>query len=329
MERGFQVFMLIILIVVAAMFMAPVQTECGNGLVEGAFPDPGFEECDDNNTIGGDGCSSSCLLEFPEKIYVAPYMGNIDGHFTEDWFFFYDQLTDYFNKEEIPIGATLYPATLDNPDFHPYIKRMYESPFVEIVQKAYTGEEREQRIDELPYEEQKQIIQKGRSYYVKQMAKIMGIPEDQVRHPLAYNSPQGRFTNVTRRALEDLEFRLFFEMYMNDEIGPVAPTDMFDVVQYGVGITTTGDAGPHTDFFQPRDTLLEIRELDREDLFMVRINCSRVIPLWLHHQDFESKIFPNTVDQAKWASYLYVMNRIKQEPNLFLISPYEIWRLRH
>jgi cysteine-rich repeat protein len=33
------------------------QKQCGNGIVNSN------EECDDNNTISGDGCSSNCTLE--------------------------------------------------------------------------------------------------------------------------------------------------------------------------------------------------------------------------------------------------------------------------
>jgi len=41
---------------------------CGNGLVE-----PG-EECDDGNTLSGDGCSSTCVSECPRSsgIWAGP-----------------------------------------------------------------------------------------------------------------------------------------------------------------------------------------------------------------------------------------------------------------
>ncbi|MCK4714121.1 MAG: DUF4215 domain-containing protein, partial [Candidatus Aenigmarchaeota archaeon] len=247
-------------IIIAGIIIGPARPVCGNGVVEGRFPDTGFEECDDGNNVSDDGCSVLCRVEFPERIYIAPYMGNIDGHFTDDWFFFYEQLADYFDSERIPVGATLYPATLDNPKFHPHIKRIYESPYMEIVQKAWTGLDEEQRMDNLTYSKQKEIISGGRDFFRESMAAILKIPENQVKVPVAYNQPQGRFTNDTRRALEDLGFRIFFEMYMNDDLGPVESTKDFDVLQYGVGITTTGGAGADTEFFQPGESLLEIRE---------------------------------------------------------------------
>lgn len=334
MDRGVAAFTIILAAVILwmvsglAMQVSGIPV-CGNGFVEGKFPQQGFEECDDGNLDSGDGCSGECRVEFAERIYVAPYMGNIDGHFTDEWFFFYEQLADYFDYEEIPVGATLYPATLDNPEFHPYIKRIYESPYMELVQKAWTGLGEEQHMDNISYEEQKLIISKGRETFREEMANILDIPEESVRVPMAYNQPQGRFTNVTRDVLDELGFNMFFEMYMNDDLGPVKSTGDFDVLQYGVGITTTGEAGAETEFFQPGESLLELRDFDREDLNMVYIKGDKVVPLWVHNHDFESKTEPNTVDQLKWEQYGYLMSRIKEEPNLILVSPNDIWELRH
>jgi cysteine-rich repeat protein len=329
MKAGYFVFIILVVFVgigLPLVFSAP---KCGNGVVEGRFPADNYEECDDGNNVSGDGCSAECRVEFLERIYVAPYMGNIEGHFSEDWFFFYDRLVDYFEEEEIPVGATIYPATLDNPEFAPYAKSIYESPYMEFVQKAWTGLGKEQRIDELPFEEQREIISNGQEAFRSYMAGILGVNGSEVWVPVAYNAPQGRFTNDTRKALEELGFKIFFEMYMNDDLGPIEPTEKLDVLQYGVGLTTDGDAGPDTYFFQPGENLLELRDFYRDDLNMVYINGSRVVPVWVHHMDFESKTRPNIVDEEKWAIYTYLMGRIKEEPNLILVSPSEIWEMRH
>ena len=184
-------------------------------------------------------------------------------------------------------------------------------------------------MDSLSYGEQREIIIKGREAFRENMARIAGIPEGEVRVPVAYNQSQGRFTEDTRRALESLGFRIFFEMYMNDDLGPVNSTRSFDVIQYGVGLTTTGDAGKDTAFFQPGEILEQIRDFYREDLNMVFINGSRVVPLWVHQQDFESMDKPNTVNNTKWNEYKYILERIKEEPNLILVSPSDIWEMRH
>jgi cysteine-rich repeat protein len=329
MKAGQKFYIGAIVAVLAGALLFSVQPVCGNGILDSRFPSEFYEECDDGNNATGDGCSASCRIEFDEKIYVAPYIGNVEGHFSEEWFFFYGQLIDYYNTEQIPVGATVFPATLDNHDFNPYIKRMYESDYIEIVQKAWTGLGEENEMDRLTYEAQKDIISKGRNAYRSYMSKILGIPEDQVKVPMAYNQPQGRFTNDTRRALEDLGFRIFFEMYMNDDLGPVASTDRLDVMQYGVGMTTRGDSGRNSYFFGPGEVLRQIRDFDRDDLDMMYINDTKVVPLWVHQMDFESRTRPNTVDQEKWQIYTHVMDRLKEEPNIEFISASEIWQKRH
>lgn len=49
---------------------------CGNGEVEGVVADGDREECDDGNTTSGDGCSSTCQLEYtptpPTCVVLTP-----------------------------------------------------------------------------------------------------------------------------------------------------------------------------------------------------------------------------------------------------------------
>ena len=320
----------IVIVALAAVLMWMSDPVCGNGITEGRLPDPRIEECDDGNTLNGDGCSDSCRVEFPTRIYIAHYLGNIDGGFSEDWFFFYGQMDDHFREEKVPVGATVYPASIDdNPKFAPYIKRLYENPYVELVQKANTGLGDEQRMDAMTYSEQREIIEQGRENYIKNMAGILDIPEEDVQIPLAYNQPQGRFTSTMRQVLEDLGFTIFFEMYLNEDIGPVQSTKDLDVLQYGVGFTKMGEAGRQSEFFQPGEFLLNLRNFKRTDLNMTYIDGSRLVPIWVHHMDFERTDKANRVDREKWAIYKYIINRIKEEPNLVMISPQEIWELRH
>lgn len=329
MKVQYFIFSLTALLIIAAVLLLHLP-QCGNGLLEGSYPALVYEECDDGNNLGGDGCSPSCLIEFPEKIYVAPYLGNIDGGFDEDWFYFYGTLTDFYDGEGIPVGATTYPSSINITDkFAPYIKRMYESKYIELVQKGNTGLGEELVMDTLSYERQREIIEEGREVYVKSMAAILGINESHVKLPEAYNQPQGRFTIISLLTLQDLGFKIFFEMYLNEELGPVKSSESVDVLQYGVGMTVEGNPGRNTVFYQPRDVLKRIREFDREDLYMLHINNSRVVPIWVHHMDFESREKDNKLDHEKWVIYTYVMRRLNQEPNITIIAPSEIWELRH
>lgn len=324
---GLAVVAVIAAVSVAMFLTAPV---CGNGITEGKLPDPRLEECDDGNMMDGDGCSSLCRVEFPTRIYVAHYLGNIDGDFSEDWFFFYGMMDDHFREEEFPVGATVYPASIDdNPKFAQYIERLYENPYVELVQKANTGNVTEQNMDRMDYSEVYSIIRAGQDNYRRSMAGILEIPEEDVQVPRAYNQPQGRFTDTIRDVLDDMNFTIFFEMYLNEDIGPINSSEDVDVMQYGVGFTKGGEAGRNTDFFQPGEFLLNLRNFKRTDLDMLYIDGSRVVPIWVHHMDFERKDKPNKVDMEKWSIYKYVIERIKEEPNLVLVSPQDIWEMRH
>jgi cysteine-rich repeat protein len=314
-------------VLAAVVATAPV---CGNGVVEGRLPDPRIEECDDGNTVNGDGCSSSCLVEFPTRIYVAHYLGNIDGGFSEEWYYFLGVLNQNFLEKQVPVGATVYPASIaEDSAFAPYIMGFYDNPYVELVQKGDTGLGEEQKMDALGYDEQRSIIEAGREDYVRNMAQILGISEDEVVIPKAYNQPQGRFTDTTRQVLEDLNFTIFFEMYMNDDLYPVNSTEELDVLQYGVGFTRAGDAGKDSEFFSPGEFLLQLRNFNRVDLNMLYINGSRVVPIWVHQQDFERKDKADAMDYEKWATYNYIIDRLRQEPNIVFVSPQDIWEMRH
>lgn len=329
MKLWYTVFLLPVIVFAVAYLLYPWPT-CGNAVVEGTNPAYAYEECDDGNLLDGDGCSALCLIEFPEKIYIAPYMGNVEGGFAEEWFYFYGQLIDFFNSEQIPVGVTIYPASInEKPEFAPYVKSLYESEYIEIVQKANTGLGEEQRMDKLSLERQKEIIREGRDVYRKSMSEILGIHEDEILLPFAYNQPQGRFTNETREAIEDLGFKIFFEMYLNEDIGPVESSATVDVLQYGVGFTVEGAPGRKTEFYEPREVLAMLKDFDRVDLHMLHIGENRIVPVWVHHMDFEHKNQHNTVDMKKWEIYTYVMERIRDEPNLIYVSPTEIWYLRH
>ena len=329
MKPWYAIFLIPVIFFSAAALLSQYPV-CGNDIAEGIYPTYFYEECDDGNRISGDGCSAECLLEFPEKIYVAPYMGNMEGGFSEEWFYFYDRLINFFETEHISVGATTYPASiLEKPEFAPYAKRLYESDYIELVQKANTGLGEELRMDSLSYDGQKKIIKQGQDTFRESMAQILDIPEGDVKLPFAYNQPQGRFTNVTRQVIEDLGFKMFFEMYFNVDMDPVRSSETVDVLQYGVGFTIEGAPGRKTAFYQPREILEELREINKTDVYMLDMNGDRIVPIWVHHMDFEHRNQHNVVDRIKWDIYIYVMRRINQEPNLKFVSPTEIWYLRH
>ena len=292
---------------------------CGNGVI-----DPG-EFCDDGNTFNLDGCSSDCKRETDETIYVAPYMGNIDGDFSEDWYYFYDLLAEFHTINKIPSGFSIYPASIKEGKFGEIFRKMHDSPYIEFVQKGYSGSEEEQHLDKLSYERQREIIKKGQDYFRKMSLKITGDPSV----PVAYNQPQGRFTDSIRDALRSLGFHIFFEMYENDDLSPVNSTPDFDVLQYGVSFTTDGEAGRQTFFRSPEDVISRIKQFKREDVNMLYIRGRRVVPVWCHQSDFEDRYKDNTLDTEKWRIYTETMLRLKHDPDIVLVRPSDIYHMRH
>jgi cysteine-rich repeat protein len=294
---------------------------CGNSILEE------FEFCDDGNKKNLDGCSSTCKTESNRTIYVPPYMGNIDGDFSENWYYVYHMITDFHDKNGIASGFSIYPASIKTGGFGDAFKKMYQSPHIEFVQKSFTGNEIDRNLDRLSFEEQKEIINAGREYFRKASQKIMGTSDIEV--PVAYNQPQGKFTESMRSALRQLGFVIFFDMYRNEEYEKVDPMPDLDVIQYGAGFTVEGDVGRDSTFRTPDDIINEIKNYSREDINILTVNGRQVVPIWLHHSDFESSEAPNTFNWTKWEMYTDTMLRLKEDPDIVVVTPSEVFEMRH
>src|SRR5262245_52273536 len=73
--RGARVARWILVGCALLLIAAPLRANaaCGDGALDGV------EECDDGNTVGGDGCSASCLLPWA---VVAAGQSNAEGRST-------------------------------------------------------------------------------------------------------------------------------------------------------------------------------------------------------------------------------------------------------
>ena len=302
-----------------------VRTFCGNGLLEAG------EFCDDGNRENLDGCSMDCKAESNSSIYVVPYVGNIDGDFDEEWYYVYDMITDFHERNSINAGFSIYPVSIKTGEFGRIFAKMYNSPYIEFIQKGYRGggNKREETIDTLSFEEQKEIIEAGQERFRKMGAKVLGTDEDDIDVPLSYNQPQGRVTEGMRDALKEAGFKIFFDLYMNEDIGPVKSTPDFDVVQYGVSITTTGEAGRHTVFMRPDDVINEVKTFEREDLYVLNVSGRKVVPVWFHHYDLEDKERDDMIDWGKWKIYTDIMLKLKQDQDMIIVRPSDIYDMRH
>jgi len=287
------------------------------------------EECDDGNLINGDGCNSECKDESPEGIYVILYVGNIDGSISPIWYHFYDKLTTYFENNKIPVAFSFLPATINtkNPYFSEIFKRMYLADNIELIQKGFKLDETEKHLDELSLEEQKQIIKNGRYFYIDRMKEILGTTD--IKIPATYVAPFGRFTATTRRVLEELGFKTNFGVYYVDELGYVESTPTLDSIQYGVSFTKSGRAGRKTVFKEPDQIIEEVLSYNRMDVPILKINGKKVVPLYVHHPDFEHRTINGEINETKWKIYNETITRLLNNPNITFITPNQVWKMRH
>ena len=297
------------------------QSACSNGVIDIA------EECDDGNLVNNDGCSSLCMADIKREVYVALYIGDVDGGVSKDWFFFYDKLIDFFDTNEVKGAFSFFPGTLSEElAFKKTFLKMYKSRYVELIQKDNKGTEYEQTMDILPYDEQVKIIKDGQESLSSWLDK-RGLKD--VRLPKAYNHLTGKFTESMRKALEERGFVIYFDAYVGDGHDPVPSTDDFDVIQYGVALTRTGQAGRNQQFNSPKEMIEMINNFSREDLNVTEINGTQVVKVWAHQQDFEDAIKENTLNEEKWKGYTDLLLRLKNDKNVKLITPTEIYDLRH
>ena len=275
----------------------------------------------------GESPNKDSILE-DEKIYIGLYVGDIDGHVSENWYLFYERLIEFYEEEKIPAGFSFYSATIeDDEEFNNLIKRMYESPYIELIQKGYRGDDAELNMENLSFEEQKQIIKDGQDHFREKMQEILG--KDDINLPTSYNQIGGKFNEDTMKATESLGFKIYYDMFVGDDVVPLESTDTFDIVQYGVSFTRDGQPGKETIFQNPTELLKEINDYQREDLTILTINGDRVIPLWCHHQDFESKTVEEKVDESKWDIYVQTIHKLKEDPRIIFVSPSQIYEMRH
>ncbi|MDF2379570.1 MAG: myxococcus cysteine-rich repeat containing protein [Candidatus Gracilibacteria bacterium] len=104
----------------------PLSDQCGNGTREG------LEQCDDSNTINGDGCSSSCRIEISCS---DPIMHAIDDNGSDDSMY----ITFNSSNSSIKEINEVKNADIEAMDHHPGTGVLY----------AFTGEEDDDEDEKL------------------------------------------------------------------------------------------------------------------------------------------------------------------------------------
>ncbi len=262
---------------------------------------------------------------FSHKVYIAPYVGDIDGNVSEEWFFFYDMLADFHSANKIPGGFSFYPATINNdPDFMEPFLKMYLDPNIELIQKGNDGDDLEAVMATLPLDVQKDTIQKGQNTFKQRLSERLGI--DEIFLPQSYNQIQGSFSNDTQQVAESLGFKQYFDVFMPaSNITLPQTNDDFISIQYGISYSKQGNIPGKTSVFKSTDTILEeIENYERADINITRIDGIPVIPLWTHQQDFESSDSEELLSRSKWKIYTDTLKKLKEDPNVELILPSQI-----
>lgn len=262
------------------------------------------------------------------QIYIAPYVGDFDGEVAEEWYPFYKRIIDFHEENKIPVTFSFYPYSIQNDSkFNSLILRMYNSEYIELMQKGYKGDDRELAMERLSYEEQRAIIKAGQDHFRAKMQELTGNQEIEV--PKMYNLIGAEFTEDTKRAAQSLGFNFYFDVYVGDRTKAVNSTDDFFITEYGVSFTKDGDAGRENEFKTSDEIFEEINGYTRRDVNVLTLNGKEFIPLWSHQQDFESMLKENKLDKDKWERYTTVLEALKNDPNVTLITPEEFYRLSH
>mgnify|MGYP006273011213 CR=1 FL=1 len=298
---------------------------CGDGIINQEM-----EECDDGNDNDNDGCNNICQADYSNKIFVLNYMGDINGNVNETWYDFYHRLARYYGDNGLEFSPSFFPATIktDN-EFADVFMKMYEIENIELIQKGFRGSELERQIDTLPRSEQKKIIEEGQKYYIDRVSEILGISREEVVVPKVYNPPYGRFNTQIRDILQELGFRMSYDVYYTDDLGPTSSTLTFDVTQYAVSFTQSGGSGRDKEFKTPQQVYDEVINYDRHDVEILTINGAKVIPLFAHQQDFQDELIDWKIDEDKWQAYTETISMLDDNENITFITGEQAWNMRH
>jgi len=283
------------------------------------------------------------LFDIDEKVYIIPYVGDFDGSVSEDWFYFYDKLIDFHEENNIPLSVSFFPDTIgDDEEFDKIMLKIHNSRNIQLIQKGFKGDKIEKEMFRLSKLDQKKIIKKGQDVYIERVDKILkkgsGVKKYfakifnsglKVKPLIVYNQIGGKINNDTIEVLNELGFKVYFDVFLEEGFSSIDSTDDLYVLEYGVGFTISGDAGRKTVFRSPYNMTDEINNYTREDVTVLKINGRNVLPLWVHQQDFESKSKINEIDNEKWELYTFMLTALKNNKKIHLIGAEEIYKIKN
>ena len=264
-----------------------------------------------------------------KPVYIIPYVGDIDGDVSEEWFFFINGLVEFYDRNEIPAAFSFYPDSMaPETRFMDILIKMYNSPYIEMMHKSYLALDDEYKVNELPSDVKTSIkadlLKAEQEAYIENM-HTRGIKNPKL--PLSYTKLGGRATLEDREALDQVGYKMYFDVYYDESYGNISSKEDFYVIQYGVSFTEDGGAGAETTFRLPDEIIEAINTYNREDVTVLSYKNIPIIPLWTHQQDFESKNEWGNYDTEKWDIYQETLLRLKQDPNVIFVTPSDVYSL--
>jgi hypothetical protein len=260
--------------------------------------------------------------EGPLTVYVVPHVDDIDGGIDPGWFFFFDRLRQWHDRNSIPASFAFYPGTMNDEQFNRIIAEMYTSRNVELVLKG-EDEFQGQRLDQMAPAEVRKTLMAWRDKFVSEMEQL---GYSNVKVPVGYNQLMMRLTETIRDAAHEVGFRICLE-HGESEHGVIEMLPDFDITQYSVSLTVSGQAGPNEVFKEPEQLMQELLEFESDNVLY--IGGIKVVPLVCNQRDFQLSDGSLVLDEEKWDAYKSLLLRAKKDSRIRLLQARDVYELRH
>ena len=260
--------------------------------------------------------------EGPLTVYVVPHVDDIDGGMNPDWFFFFARLTQWHDSHSIPACFALFPETMGDEEFNKIIADMHASENIELVLKG-EDEYKGKPLDQMSSEEARQAMEDWKGTFVSQ---LNGAGRPDARPPVTYNQMMMKLTEATRDAAREAQFKVWLELG-DSEHGYIDMVPDFDMTQYSVSLTRSGQAGPAEEFKTPEEVIQELLAFEHDRL--IYINGIKVVPLLCSQRDFTQSEESLALDETKWNTYTSLLRRCEKDSRIRLLTAREVYDLRH
>ncbi len=271
------------------------------------------------------------------KTIVVPYIGSLEGTMSEKWL---EEVDSHFIKfhleNEIPAVFSFYASDLDgNKKFDRILKELYLSNCFEILQKGTDKPENDPFLYKMPFETQKKGIEQGKKNLEGKLKRLL--PDYDIAPMSLFNSLEGKVNEDTIRALDELGFKAYFELFHEEGVEFFKPpSPRFDVYQYGVSFTKAGLPGPGAEFWKAGEIIREIENfaLNNSETPLTRVDNITVIPIFMENWDIEGVDSANPggnseINTTKWEIYKQVLLTLNSRNDTIILTPLQVWELRH